>query len=427
MRNAIFLLALPLAAQTMFRGGPTHSGAYPASGPRQFHQVKWKFATGDKVVSSPVIHNGVIFFGGDDANIYAVDAATGRQRWKFTTGGPAPSTPAVADGLVYAMSYDGRLYAINEQTGKLRWKFATAGEKRFEAKGIHGFQPATQTIADPFDTFLSSPVVAAGVVFVGAGDNHLYAVDAATGELKWKFATGDVVHSSPAYADATVYVGSWDSRVYAIDAVTGKEKWHFEGGQDPVVHNQVGFQSSPAVVNGVVYIGCRDSNLYAIDAATGKERWKFNNQGSWVIASPAVVGNKVLFATSDSSLFYALDAATGKQLYKQDTRAYVFSSPSIAGNTVYFGVLNGIFEARDLESGEKLWEYQVETSRRNGDWVLTADKRLNGAFTFTSGWRETALLGAERQFRIGGIFSSPLIDNGVVYFGSADGYLYAVE
>ena len=202
------------------------------------------------------------------------------------------------------------------------------GERRFEAKGLHGMQPFTQTIADPFDVFLSSPVVAGGTVFFGSGDGHLYALDAASGELRWKFKTGDVVHASPAYAAGTVYFGSWDSYFYAVDAATGKEKWRFHGGEDALIHNQVGFQSSPAVVDGVVYTGCRDSNVYALDAATGKEKWRVNNQGSWVNSSPAVANGKVYFGTSDSSLFQAVDAATGKPVFKQQLKAYVFSSPS---------------------------------------------------------------------------------------------------
>jgi len=193
MKTTRFLIALMICltsatclAQSMFRGGPTHTGVYASPGPRAFHGIKWKFATGDRIVSSPVWSEGAIFFGGDDGNIYAVDAATGRQLWKRATGGPAPSTPAVADGAVYAVSYDGKLYALDAKTGAVRWKFTTGGERRFEAKNLHGMQPKNQTIADPYDTFLSSPVVAQGAVYFGSGDGNLYAVDAATGELRWK-------------------------------------------------------------------------------------------------------------------------------------------------------------------------------------------------------------------------------------------------
>jgi outer membrane protein assembly factor BamB len=414
-------------AQSMFRGGPEHSGVYSDPAPRQFHRVKWKFQSGDRIVSSPVYAAGVIYFGSDDGNVYAVDATDGRQLWQRKTGGPVASTPAIAGQLVYVVSYDGKLYAFDTRTGKPQWKFATEGERRFEAKGLHGMQPKNQTIADPFDVYLSSPVVAGGTVYFGSGDGNVYALDAVSGALKWKFHTGDVVHASPAYADGALFFGSWDSYLYAVDAKTGQEKWRFHGGEDPVFHNQVGFQSSPAVVNGVVYTGCRDSNLYAIDAATGKEKWHFNNAGSWVISSPAVVGSKVLFATSDSSLYLAADAETGKQVIKQQGKAFMFSSPAVAGNVVLIGVLNGTLEARDLDSGELLWEFQTDASKRNEGWVLTADHKFNSPLLFRSSWREAPIIATAQQSGIGSVFSSPLVAGGTVFFGSSDGAMYALE
>ena len=212
-----------------------------------------------------------------------------------------------------------------------------------------------------------------------------------------------------------------------MDAETGKQKWRFHGGEDPVIHNQVGFQSSPVVAGGVVYTGCRDSNLYALDASTGAEKWHFNNGGSWVISSPAVVGGKVLFATSDSSLFHAVEAATGKPVYKQDTKAFVFSSPSVAGDVVYLGVLNGTLEARDLNTGDLLWDFRTEASRQNRGWVLTSARKFNTGMLYLSSWREAALMIPEREFSVGSILSSPLIAGGVVYTGSTDGYLYALQ
>ena len=414
-------------AQSMFRGDPAHSGTYSGQAPRQFHRVKWAFPTGNRIVSSPVCQDKVLYFGGDDGNIYAVDAETGRQIWKRSTGGPVPSTPAVANGTVYAGSYDGRFYALNAQTGAVRWKFKTEGERRFEAKGIHGLEPKNQTMADQYDVFLSSPVVVQSSVYFGGGDGHLYALDIESGNLKWKFKTGDVVHASPAYADGVLYFGSWDSFFYAVDAATGKEKWRFHGGEDPLIHNQVGFQSSAAVAGGVVYVGCRDSNLYALDAATGKEKWRFNNEMSWVITSPAVTQGKVFFATSDSSLYHVVDAATGKPALRQEDKAYMFSSPTVVDDVVLIGVLNGTLEARDLKSGELLWDFQTEASKQNKGWVLTADRKFNAPMLYYSNWREAPVVATELQFNIGAIFSSPLVVNGAVYFGSTDGNLYALE
>ena len=283
-------------AQSMFRGNAAHTGVYPGVAPREFHRVKWKFPTGARVLGSPVIQGKVIYFGSDDGNVYAVDAESGQQIWKTTTRGPVPCTPAVDHGTVYVGSYDGKFYALDAQSGAVKWKFATEGERRFEAKGLHGWQPKNQTFADAFDVFLSSPAVVDGAVYFGSGDGNLYSLDANSGELRWKFKTGDVVHASPAIVDGVAFVGSWDSYFYAVDVGNGKEKWRYHAGEDPLVHNQVGFQSSPAVVDGVVYTGCRDAQLYALDAATGKAKWKFDNALSWVITSPAVVDGKVYFA-----------------------------------------------------------------------------------------------------------------------------------
>src|SRR3954471_6250771 len=182
---AMFIFLAPGAnGQWMFRGDPAHSGVYAGQAPRQFHRMKWKFATGDRIVSSPVFVNGLIYFGGDDGNIYAVNAETGVQVWKYPTGGPVPATPAVSGGTVYVGSYDGKFYALDAKTGLTKWKFSTAGERRFEGKGIHGLLPKNQTIADQYDVYLSSPVVAQKTVYFGSGDGNVYAVDTESGALK---------------------------------------------------------------------------------------------------------------------------------------------------------------------------------------------------------------------------------------------------
>jgi len=413
-------------AQSMFRGNAAHTGVYDAKGPRELKGIKWKFATGGKVLSSPVANQGVIFFGSYDRNVYAVDAETGVQKWKYSTFGPVASTPAVANGVVYFMSYDGKFYAVDAATGRGKWKFTTGGDRHFEAKGLHGVQPMTQTYVDAWDMFQSSPVVAQGMVYFGSGDGNLYALDAETGALRWKFATGDVVHSSPAYDAGTLYFGSWDSYLYAVDAATGQKKWQFKTGEDSLIHNQVGFQGSPAVVNGVVYVGCRDSGFYAIDAATGTQNWKFDNKGSWIVVSPAVVSGKVLFGTSDSSLVHLVDAATSKPEFDLHVAAYNFSSPAVAQDVAYFGLMNGTLIAVDLKTGKPLWEFQTEVSRENRGFFLNSDKTLNNTMLFRGDFEENAIQ-LERLFTIGSIASSPLVMNGNVYFGSTDGYMYALH
>lgn len=422
----VALSAAPASAQWMFRGGPAHLGTSDAA-PREAPRVKWRFPTGDRVISSPVWSDGVVYFGSDDGHVYAVTAATGRQLWMTRTNGPVSSTPAVSGGIVYATSYDGRLYALDARTGERRFTFRTQGERRFEAKGLHGFQPARQTFFDPFDVYLSSPAVADGVVYFGSGDGRVYAVDAASGQERWHAQTGDVVHASPAVAGGVVHVGSWDGDLYALDAATGRERWRFQGGRDELIHNQVGFQSSAAVADGVVYVGCRDSKLYALDAATGKERWRYDNEGSWVVGSPAVANGRVYFATSDSRKFHVLDAATGKALASQTAGSYMFSSPTLAGDVVVTGVVNGTLEARDATSGALLWSYEIAASKGPAGRVLNPDRTFDGPLLYSSSWGVDPIAGFVRQSAVGSILSTPLVAGGLVLFGSTDGALYALE
>jgi outer membrane protein assembly factor BamB len=432
MKRPLLFLALALcspafADDAMFRGSPQHTGVYAAAGVPQFTKIKWQFHTGGQILSSPAVADGALFVGSSDHFLYALDLASGAQKWKFQTDGRITSSPAVSAGIVYFGSYDSNFYAVDAATGQLKWKFQTAGERRFSAKHLHGAEPAAEIMPDPFDFYLSSPVVWNGTVYFGSGDTYIYALDALSGGLKWKFKTGDVVHASPAIADGTLYVGSWDSYFYALDAATGAEKWRFKTGEDPDIHNQVGIQSSAAIADGAAYFGCRDSKFYAVDAATGKERWSFPNKGSWVIASPAVLDGKVYFATSDTGLFHALDAKSGAPLFSRDFKLWpMFSSPAIAGDTAYIGSHQGKLYAINLKTQKLSWTFETEGSRKNGATYTKSDGAPNYEVAFTDFFYDDMVSGVQKMMSVGAILSSPIVAGNTVFFGSTDGNLYAL-
>jgi outer membrane protein assembly factor BamB len=426
---AIVLFCASSQAQDapMFRGDLSHSGIYGAVGVPKLKGVKWSFHTHGEVISSPAIADGVVYVGSNDGNLYAIDQRTGLKKWSYATDARITSSPAIANGLVYCSSYDGSFFAVDAESGKLKWKFRTPGERRFAATHLHGSLPAGETMPDPFDVYLSSPAVWRDAVYFGSGDGNVYALDAATGSLKWKLPTGDVVHASPAIADGRLYIGSWDSYFYALDASTGKELWRFKTGEDPDIHNQVGIQSSATVSDGVVYFGCRDSNFYALDAATGQKRWSFSNKGSWVIVSPVVRAGRVYFATSDSALFHVLDAQTGALIDTIQFQWPIFASPSIAGNILYLGGQDGKLVAIDLTSQKRVWTFQTDGSKQNLVAYSKPDGSPNYSAAFTSDFYDDMIAGTERIRSVGMILSSPVISGTVVYIGSSDGNLYALE
>jgi outer membrane protein assembly factor BamB len=425
---AIGSLSAGASAQSTFHGDNARTGVYATDGPKSLGGVKWTFKTSGPIVASPAIADGVVYVASLGRHLYAVDQETGKERWSFQSRMPIASSPAVHDGTLYFVSTTGALAAIDTRDGKPKWVFPTELERRFEGRNLNGYPPNGQTIPDAWDVFLSSPAVANGKVYFGSGDGSVYAVDAATGVLQWKHPTGGVVHSSPAVVGNTVYVGSWDSVLYAIDAESGQLRWSFAAGQDPAIHNQVGFQSSPAVVDGTVYVGCRDAHVYALDAATGKKKWDYPTSKSWVVGTPTVRDGVVYVGTSDSARFMALDARTGRLRFHYDAKAYVFSSAALAGDLLYFGSHNGRLAAVDAKTGKLAWEFATEGSKADPMKVLDADGRLRPeAFAPFFGDFQDMYIDFYRFGSVGAIFSSPVVDRGVVYFGSMDGNLYALH
>jgi eukaryotic-like serine/threonine-protein kinase len=416
------------AERAQFRADARHSGIYDAAGVPVLHGVKWKFRSGGPILSTPGITGGAVYFGSSDHNFYALDERSGALRWKFLAHGRVTSSPAVAGGRVYFGSFDGNLYALDAGSGALLWKFATEGERRFSGRHLHGAEPAAEVMPDPYDVFLSSPAIAQGVVYFGSGDGNVYALDAGSGALRWKFRTGNVVHASPAIADGTVYVGSWDSYFYALDAASGKEHWRFKTGEDPQINNQVGIQSSAVVADGTVYFGCRDSHLYALEAASGAQRWAFSTGDAWVISSPAVRGGKVYFATSGSGLVQAVDAKTGAPFFSLDFKHWpFFSSPTLAGDFLYIGSHQGKVLAIDLKAGNVAWTFVTDAAHKDGAAWTKADGTPNYQAAVSDSFYDQMVIGLDRMMSVGAVLSTPVIDGDTLFVGSWDGQLYAIS
>jgi outer membrane protein assembly factor BamB len=238
------------------------------------------------------------------------------------------SSAAVAGDTVYYGSEDRKVYALDAATGRLRWSYTTGG-------GVY-----------------AGPAVADGIVYIGSDDGNLYALSAATGHLRWSYDTRYAVESTPAVADGTVYFGSWDQKVFALSAATGRLRWSFSA-QGAVV-------SSPAVADGTVYVGSFDDKLYALDAADGHLRWSYTT-GSPIFSSPAVAGGTVYIGSEDHKV-YALDATSGRLRWSYTTADYVDSSPVVAGGVVYVGSDDGRVYALGATSGRLRWYYTTGNS-----------------------------------------------------------------
>ncbi|CAL9463231.1 Serine_threonine-protein kinase AfsK [Streptomyces sp. enrichment culture] len=177
----------------------------------------WSYPVGDAAACGNV---PVRVTPAPDGNVYisagtrvlSVDRASGRVRWHFEAPAVFLAPPAFAPGAavtgggVYLADYLGTVYALDAATGKDRWRIAT--------------EPRTS--ADPV-------LVAGGNVHLGAG-SALYTLDAVTGTPKWRFAAGGEITGPPAVADGRVHFGSADHCLYTLDAAGGQLRWKLATG-----------------------------------------------------------------------------------------------------------------------------------------------------------------------------------------------------
>ncbi|PKB16220.1 PQQ-binding-like beta-propeller repeat protein [Flavobacterium sp. 5] len=393
--------------------------------------LKWAFKTKGKIFSSPIVDRGIVYIGSEDGYLYAIEEKTGKLHWKFQTGGAVHSSPAIFKNMVYIGSFDGYYYAIDTKTGNLKWKFKTGGEQWSGEKSFLGMKPVDMYMEDLWDFFLSTPVINSEGkeprIFFGSSDGNVYALNANTGELRWKFKTNGSIHCSPVLNKKTLYIGSWDANLYAIDIETGKERWKFETG------TQTGFkgiESSVAVADGMVYFGARDPFLFAVNAETGKLFWKYDAAYSWILSSAVVVDGVVYVGTSDTFLLLGLDAKSGKEVFKFKANGYIYSSPAIMGETAYFGDFTGDFFAVHIKDSNK--ESSVFSTEGRKEFAPDILNNNLIDFSYAAKGADLSMYDVNKTimdqfYKLGSIVSSPFIANNTVYFGSADGNCYAIE
>lgn len=365
------LVSLTQAADwPMFMGNAQHSGqAEAGSPPLDKLSLKtmapvWRYDLGAYVSATPLVSNNYLLVAAENGNLYAFDWVLKIRLWLYHTEAGIASTPAVAEGRVYFLSRDGYFYAVELATGRFLWRFATKGESRFGAVGGYGLPQSFGLISDPWDFYLSSPLVEDGIVYFGSSDRHVYALSAVTGQPIWSFKADDMVHSSPAYADGKIFVGTWGTKLYALDAKTGEEAWRFQGKTDPDQCVMQGMTASPTVNGDTVFIGARDGFFYAINRRDGRLKWSYNAEGSWVLSTAAVDDRHVYFGTSDTGLLLGLDKQTGKEVLRADTRLWTYTSPVlINGQWIVIGTMAGELYAFDKHTGARAWYYQTPEGR----------------------------------------------------------------
>jgi outer membrane protein assembly factor BamB len=221
------------------------------------------------------------------------------------------------------------------------------------------------------DKIVAAPLQVGDTTYVATSDNLVLALNADTGEEKWRFETGFSVWSQPTYYEGTLFISSLDRNLYAVDADNGSEQWRAElSGATP----------AQAVVNpdaGLVYVGTFGGKVHAFDLETGAEQWSVEGQ-DWIWNGPASADG-VLYYADSSGYVYAVDAVTGDSLWQTDVhgmettlgavqnppimiKGAVQAKPVVVDDVVYIASVGneetgeGLLVALDARTGAELWQ-----------------------------------------------------------------------
>ena len=290
----------------------------------------------------PAVAYGRLYIVNAHGAIMALNARTGKRAWLVKTRRCAASAPAISKlrhGTVYATLLNrgrcakgkvttGEVIALAHNWGQVRWRRQIGPSE-------------------------SSPLVVGRSVYVGDWRGNVYAFDARTGRLRWRFHTGGRVKGGVTYSSGRVFVGSYDSHVYALSARTGRLIWKAAAQQR--LGPRGTFYSTPAVAYGRVYIGATDGKVYSFGAQSGKLRWS-HGTGGYVYGSPAIWRQRVLVG-SYSGRFYAFDAATGDVRWKFRAAGPISGSATIIDGVVYFATLKGRTYGLNAATGKQLWTF----------------------------------------------------------------------
>jgi PQQ-dependent dehydrogenase (methanol/ethanol family) len=211
-----------------------------------------------------------------------------------TTTKPAPATAVTQDQLSGAASDEANYLHTNGNYDQTRYYPG----KQIDPSNVAKLRPAWIFQTEVKESLETTPIVVNGVMYVTTSFNHVYALDAKTGEQFWhyKHKMGPVTtyccgpnNRGVAVHNDKVYMGTLDSKLVALDAKTGSLIW-----QTDIAEPELGYSETmaPTAVNGKILIGTNGGEygirgfVRAYDAETGKLVWNFhtipeNSVGVW--------------------------------------------------------------------------------------------------------------------------------------------------
>ena len=392
--------------------------------------------------------NGILATGGG-LMLYSLSPTTLEVNWKHGildgawvdgqfimadwTGGLQPS-PTVVDGVLYCGGMDSFVFALDAESGEEIW--------RFEASGRIA---AAMTIAE-------------GKVFVGeiSGDGEYYALDKDTGEVIWQSDQFNNVWVGASYTPKGLFFGNMEGMMYGVNPTDGSIIWSYDTAKDTPKENwqemnkrghgwPPGIYPVPVADEDNVYIGSWSGYYFAFDQETGKMRWRTqtnngNLEGGLPDSAAVVIWKGYVYVQKLGRTLAALNTKDGAIDWEYEVPRPFLQNGTIAAHddTIYASYAHRvtnipynatIIALTDVESGSKeLWRYKGGGGLTAP--VLTDGKLITGSscdpFVVCLDPEDGSVIW---RFFTGGEMREnvPAIYGNKVYVHSTNGWLYAIQ
>jgi outer membrane protein assembly factor BamB len=259
----------------------------------------------------------------------------------------------------------------------------------------------------------SSPAVREGVVYFGAGDGVVYALDALQGTLRWQYEIDSWVHSSPAISEEFVAVGGRDGFVYTFETQRAERHLVFTPLSWPIFQPEEHprgvlrlkydlrrwpVDATPAIVGNTVYIGADDGHVRALDATVSIPQWR-----------------QVVRELQSHLFALGIAGPPGRQpglIWDFTARGRFTGGVAVTERTVFAASSDGRLYAIDRETGAPAWGWTEQQAPTGRGRRQQAQGPVQVPVSFQA---DSPILG------------SPIAAGTTVYFVSQNGTVYALD
>ncbi len=317
--------------------------------------------------------------------------------------------------------------------------------------------PATRWRVELGASVSAGPLLDGGVVYAASEEGIVVALDAATGDERWRNALDETPRGLIRTDGEQIYLRTDEGDVFALDAATGATVWRarFEGGVNV-----------PVLAEGALVVATRRGDIVALDVATGDERWR-TESGRTLRADPALTGSSGdIVAVGDiGGRLHRFDLGTGERIGEETVLGREFHGPPLQVGDVTVVASTPDLVAIDSD-GAEVWRTaineanRVQIVERGGVLYVDATPDLLAVDLATGAirWRYTSpalvvTFGVGEDLAIAGMHTgevhgidlktgervwryrtnesvrgAPVIDDvaGLAYFGGLDGSVYAI-